>query len=95
LDKELNEHLKETPDLLLTNDDATGLAHCAQAFIESGTDTWHRKSVEWLVVYIMTEMAVTPHNIRKGRQGLSIMGAYRIIAQDLVRSIFFGFDMFI
>lgn len=84
LDRELKEHLKEPPDLLLTNDDASGVAHVAQAFIETGTDSWHRKSVEWLLVYIMTEMAVTPHNIRKGRQGLSIMGAYRVIAQDLV-----------
>jgi hypothetical protein len=65
------------------NPDASYLAHTAETFLESGTKKWHRKTVEWLVVYLMTEAAGTPHNIRHGRSSITLLNGYHEIAQDL------------
>ena len=59
------------------------LAHIAENFVAGGTSRWHYPTVEWLVVYILTEAAVVPHNIRQGRNSTSLLTAYQDIAREL------------
>jgi hypothetical protein len=59
----------------------------AQIFLEfskTGTQTWFRKNVEWFLVYLITEVGVTPHNIRQGYSVPSLMDAYDAIVHELV-----------
>ena len=63
--------------------DASYLAHTAETFLDSGTRRWHRKTVEWLMVYLMTEAVGTPHNIRQGRSSITLLNGYHEVAQDL------------
>lgn len=68
----------------MDDSDVSVLAHIAENFVASGTSKWHYPTVEWLVIYILTEAAVVPHNIRQGRNSTSLLTAYQDIARDLV-----------
>ncbi|CAF9933208.1 hypothetical protein IMSHALPRED_009091 [Imshaugia aleurites] len=85
LDKNFNRHLSEPLDALFDNDDASAVGHVFQAFADQGTNTWHRKTVEWFLVYLITEVGVTPHNFRQGCNAPSFESAYSLVIQDLKR----------
>ena len=85
LDKNFKRHLSEPLDAFFDNDDASAVGHVFQAFAEQGTKTWHRKTVEWFLVYLITEVGVTPHNFRQGFNAPSFESAYSSVIQDLKR----------
>lgn len=85
LDKNFGRHLSEPTDAMFDNDDASAVGHVFQAFAAKGTSTWHRKSVEWFLVYLLTEIGVTPHSIRQGFNAPSLENAYSTVIQDLKR----------
>lgn len=66
------------------NHDASVMGLLFKLFQKTGSSTWHRRTVDWLLVYIMTEVAVTPHNIRQGRSAISLMSSYQSVVQALV-----------
>lgn len=66
---------------------ASATAQVFLEFSETGTQTWFRKTVEWFLVYLITEVAVTPHNIRQGYSVPSLMDAYDSIVHELVCSL--------
>jgi len=70
---------------ILDNPHASAIAHTAATFLDSGTQRWHRKTVEWLAVYLLTEVLAAPNNHRHGCSMLSLPNAYHLIAIDLVR----------
>ena len=88
LDKDMPRYLSDSTRCLYDNEQASAVAHIFEQFESTGMSTWHRNSVEWLLIYIMTEIGVTPHNIRKGYNCPSIMDAYDAIVHDLVRTCF-------
>ena len=85
LDKHLNRHMSEPPDTVFYNDDASAVGHVYQAFADQGSATWHRRTVEWFLIYLLTEVGCTPHTIRQGGNAPSIEAAYTTIIQDLKR----------
>jgi hypothetical protein len=48
-----------------------------------GTRNWREPTVEWLLSYILTELAVTPHTVRQGRNAKSITSAYQSVVEQL------------
>jgi hypothetical protein len=84
LDKHLPSLLNDSPNGHLHNPDASAIALIFQEFQHSGVDTWHRQTVEWLLVYIMTEISGTPHTMRQGFSVPSVTDAYESIVQELV-----------
>lgn len=70
---------------ILDDPHASAIAHTAATFLDSGTQRWHRKTVEWLAVYLLTEVLAAPNNNRHGCSMLSLPNAYHLIAIDLVR----------
>ena len=85
LDKNFSRHLAEPVDAILENDDACAISHCFQAFAESGSATWHRRSVEWFLVYLLTEVGTTPNYFRQGCNAPSLEAAMSSVIQDLKR----------
>ena len=85
LDKNFKRHMSEPIDALFDNDDASAVGHAFQAFASQGTSTWHRRTVEWFLVYLITEVGVTPHNIRQGFNAPTFESAYSSVIQDLKR----------
>ena len=85
LDKNFHKHLSEPIDALFDNGDAFAIGHVFEAFADQGTKTWHRKTIEWFLVYLITEVGVTPHNFRQGCNAPSFESAYSSVIQDLKR----------
>lgn len=85
LDKNFRRHLAEPIDAMFDNDDASAVGHAFPAFTDQGTSTWHRRTVEWFLVYLLTEFGVTPHNLRQGCNAPNFEVAYSSVIQDLKR----------
>ena len=85
LDKNFSNHLAESVDTIFGNDDASAVGHVWEAFAQNGTGTWHRRNVEWFLVYLLTEIGTTPHNFRQGCNAPSFESAYSSVIQDLKR----------
>ncbi|KAL8727730.1 MAG: hypothetical protein Q9166_005843 [cf. Caloplaca sp. 2 TL-2023] len=83
LDRNFQRHLKEPGDAIFDNDIASGIAFVRQQF--SGTQNWHRPTVEWLLVHLMTEIGVTPHVDRQGCNAPTLEGAYQEVIQQFKR----------
>ena len=85
LDKNFSRHLAEPIDTIFGNDDASAVGHVYEAFAQNGTGSWHRRTVEWFLVYLLTEVGTTPHNFRQGCNAPSFESAYSSVIQDLKR----------
>ena len=85
IDKHFSRHLEDPISAILENDDASAIAFALNEFKGHGTMNWHRRSVEWLVVYLLTEIGVTPHCDRQGYNAPSPDAAYQEVIQSLVR----------
>ena len=85
LDKNFSRHLAEPIDTIFGNDDASAVGHVYEAFSQNGTGSWHRRTVEWFLVYLLTEVGTTPHNFRQGCNAPSFESAYSSVIQDLKR----------
>ena len=88
LDKWFAKYLREPIDSRFDNDDASAVGHCFQAFANSGTSTWHRKSVEYFLVYLLSEVLATPHAMRQGCNAPTVYSAYSSVIQELKRRRF-------
>ena len=88
LDKNFSHYLKEPIESGFDNDDASAVGHCFQAFSTSGTSTWHRRSVEYFLVYLLSEVLTTPHPMRQGFNAPTLDSAYSSVIQDLKRRRF-------
>ena len=87
LDKNFSRYIQEPVDSLFDNCNASALANVFSTWAEGGTKFWGRKTVEWFLIYLITEVCVTPHSIRSGHSAPDIEIAYHSIVQDLVRNI--------
>ena len=84
LDKNLPSLLNDSTNGVLYNPDASAIPLIFQEFSKSGIDTWHRKTIEWLLVYMVTEISCTPHTLRQGYSVPSLLDAYEGIVHELV-----------
>ena len=88
LDKKLPEYLMEPPECLFENSDASVLSQVWRVFSETGTKSWRDASAEWFLVYLMTELVCTPHQMAQGSNAPTIQAAYQMIIQDFKRRRF-------
>jgi hypothetical protein len=63
---------------------ASAIAQIFEEFACTGVDTWYHATVEWFVVYLITELGAIPHTIRQGHSVVSIMDAYDKIVHEIV-----------
>lgn len=84
LNTNLPDYLNMSRDELREETFASATAQIFLEFSETGTQTWFRKNVEWFLVYLITEVAATPHNIRQGYSVPSLLDAYDSIVHELV-----------
>ena len=85
LNTKLPDYLEMPREDLCQEQFASTIAQIFLEYSETGTQTWFRKTVEWFLVYLITEVATTPHNIRQGYSVPSLMDAYDTIVHELVR----------
>ncbi|KAI4125314.1 MAG: hypothetical protein LQ338_004328 [Usnochroma carphineum] len=85
LDKKMSQHLSEPINAIFDNENASAPGYVFNAFADRGTSTWHRRTVEWFLTYLITEVGVTPHNRRQGQNAPELEDAYSSVIQDLKR----------
>lgn len=85
LDKKMSQHLGEPVNAIFDNENASAPGCVFAAFADQGTSTWHRRTVEWFLTYLITEVGVTPHARRQGFTAPDLDKAYQSIIQDLKR----------
>ncbi|KAL8664490.1 MAG: hypothetical protein Q9202_003040 [Teloschistes flavicans] len=85
IDKKMSQHLAEPTCAIFDNENASAPGYVYQAFADQGTSTWHRRTVEWFLTYLITEVGVTPHPCRQGFNAPNIELAYQSVIQDLKR----------
>ncbi|KAH7405931.1 hypothetical protein DE146DRAFT_630628 [Phaeosphaeria sp. MPI-PUGE-AT-0046c] len=83
LHTKLQNYLQSPPEEFNIDNFASGIAEIFREFSETGTDTWHRKNVEWFLVHQVTEPGTTLYNIRQGYSVPSLMDAYGAIVHEL------------
>lgn len=84
VDKDFAEKLKEPPQCRILDESTSALARVWQVFEKTGTSTWPSETVEWFLVYLITEVSVTSHTISQGYNAPSLLKAYEAVALDLV-----------
>ena len=84
VDKDLAEKLKEPPQCRIFDESVSALARVWQVFEKTGTSTWPSETVEWFLVYLITEVSITSHTISQGYNAPSLLKAYEAVALDLV-----------
>ena len=84
IDRNLQRHLTEPRDAIFDNDVASAIAFVRQQFNDSGTQKWHRATVEWFLVHLITEIGVTPHVDRQGCNAPTLESAYQEVIQQFV-----------
>lgn len=84
LDKDLAKQLNYSKQKREENEDSSGMGFLWERFAKTGTRDWPEKTVEWLLTYILTEFAATPHTIRQGRNAITITSAYQAVVEQLV-----------
>ncbi|KAL8862290.1 MAG: hypothetical protein Q9178_001299 [Gyalolechia marmorata] len=85
LDQKLSQHLSEPADAIFDNENASAPGYVFSAFADQGTSTWHRRTVEWFLTYLITEVGVTPHTLRQGHNAPDLHHAYQAVINDLKR----------
>lgn len=84
LGKDLATKLREPSECRILDESTSALARVWQVFERTGTSTWPSESVEWFLVYLITEVSATPHTISEGFNAPSLPQAYEAVALDLV-----------
>ncbi|KAL8887912.1 MAG: hypothetical protein Q9192_006256 [Flavoplaca navasiana] len=85
IDQKLAQHLSEPTDSIFENENASAPGYVFSAFADQGTSTWHRRTVEWFLTYLITEIGVTPHSHRQGFNAPDLNLAYQAVVNDLKR----------
>ncbi|KAL8772056.1 MAG: hypothetical protein Q9209_002722 [Squamulea sp. 1 TL-2023] len=85
LDQKLSQHLSEPANAIFDNENASAPGYVFSAFADQGTSTWHRRTVEWFLTYLITEVGVTPHAHRQGFNAPDLNLAYQAVINDLKR----------
>lgn len=84
LDKNLPNYLTFSTEGREDCEDASVFAFLFKRFERSGTRYWPKKTVDWFMVYLLTEIVVTPHTLRQGNNTASLITAYERIVEKLV-----------
>jgi len=84
LGKDFRNWIDPSNDLLM-DPDASAIGFASSTFLTTGTQKWHRKTVEWFLVYLVTELLATPNNHRQGNSAPTLTNGYHQVAADLVR----------
>lgn len=93
LDKNVTKNMKEPVTVDSLGQDSSVLealrqrARQCNPFDKAGMLRPGIESLEWFLVFLVTEFASTPHNLRQGRNAPDIQKAYSTIVSDLVYPI--------
>ncbi|KAK3111341.1 hypothetical protein LTR53_013525 [Teratosphaeriaceae sp. CCFEE 6253] len=83
IDADFLEALDHSFSSLSSDHNASAFALTQTMFKTKGSQHWHKSTVEWFLVYLLTEIGVTPHNMRGGRNAMSLLSALQAKVRTL------------
>ncbi|KAI9715407.1 MAG: hypothetical protein M1828_000867 [Chrysothrix sp. TS-e1954] len=83
INRDIKEYLEHSGEAILENRDASVIAQLMKNFERTGTKNWHKKTVEWFMVYLLTEVGATPHTDLHGRSATAILSGLQSVVQEL------------
>lgn len=84
LDRHLNEYLAFSRQGREDFEDSSVFGFMFERFQNIGASLWPMKTVEYFLVYLLTEIVVTPHTLRQGHNSMTLVAAYERIVERLV-----------
>jgi hypothetical protein len=76
--------MDSSPEMIMTDPDASIFGHTFETFKSTGTIKWGYKTAEWFLIYLFTEAAVVPNHLRHGCITPSYLQGFVALAKDLV-----------
>ena len=86
LHRDFKDHIRQTLEARLKDPDASAVGALMAALQERGASEWYQHTVEYFLVYLVTEIGITPHNHFSGHSAASLLAALQSISRDLVSS---------
>lgn len=83
IDMQFDQHINMSRNELQVEHEASAIASVIHHF-KKGTSTWYRKTTEWFMMYLITELGATPRTLQKGYNAPSVMSAYDFVVRQLV-----------
>lgn len=90
LHHDLQQHLRLTVEERLQDFECSVIGNILQTLQECGSQEWYHQSVEWFLVYLVTEVGIGPHNMSSGRSADSWIVALQKTVLDLVDELAFS-----
>ena len=84
LHRDFKLHLEQTLLDRLQNPDASVVGSQMRALKVHGAKDWYQLTVEYFLVHLITEIAITPHNMYSGHSAPSLLSALQSRIKDLV-----------
>ena len=84
LHRDFESHVKETMKDRLENPKSSVIGNRVATLQEHGAKDWHERTVEWFLIYLVSEIGVAPQNMYSGRSAVSLRSALHNTVQDLV-----------
>ena len=84
LHRDFHDHIQEPLGARLMNPDSSLVANLMRSLEERGTADWRELTVEWFLVYLITEIGVAPNNFTGGVAALPLTWAMQSTLKDLV-----------
>lgn len=84
LHRDFREHIQQTLEARLKDPDASVIGSQMSALQERGASEWYQHTVEYFLVFLVTEIGITPHNHLSGHSAASLLSALQSISRDLV-----------
>ena len=85
LHRDFESHVRETMTDRLENPKSSVIGNRIASLQEHGAKDWYERTVEWFMVYLLSEVGCGPQNIYSGRSAVSLRSALHNTVQDLVR----------
>lgn len=84
--RNLSMHLQKPSETIEQDPELSVIGHVMHKFADTGVRDWSTSSAEWLLVYLLTELAATPYSLGYSAWSgsISVQMAFRRILQTLV-----------
>jgi hypothetical protein len=87
LHKDFRAHVRDTLHNRLNNPECSVVAQQMRALEKRGAQDWYEHSIEWFLVYLITEISASPSTYASGLSAVSINSAMQSAMQDMVNTL--------
>lgn len=88
LHRDFRHHIMQPMRSRMQDPEASVVGSQMRALEKHGADKWYQLTVEYFLIYLVTEIGNTPHNMLSGHSTSSLVSALKGVNRDLVKLTF-------